>query len=98
MARPTLHVYRTADIGPALKDLRLSEGVSQTDTAEAIGIHQSHIGTYERNKVVPSGARMIDFMDAHNYVLTFLPKELARQAPVTRADADLRMLLNRLAR
>lgn len=76
MARPTLYVAREQDIGPALKDLRRAHDVSQADFAEAVGIHQSHIGTYENNRVCPNTRRLIEFMAAHNYVLAFVPREL----------------------
>lgn len=77
MARPTLYVARVEDIGPALKDLRRAHDVSQLDFAEAAGIHVSHVGTYERGNVCPNSRKLIEFMAAHNYVLAFVPRELA---------------------
>lgn len=77
MARPTLYVARVEDIGPALRDLRRAHDVSQKDVAEASGIHQSHIGTYERNTVCPNARRLLDFMHVHGYVLAFIPRERA---------------------
>jgi predicted transcriptional regulator len=78
MGRPLLYVARIEDIGPALKDLRLSQGLTQFDVADAMGMHPSHIGSYERNTVCPSGRKMLDFMKVHHYVLGFLPRELTR--------------------
>lgn len=78
MGRPLLVVARIEDIGPALKDLRLSQGLTQLDVADAMGMHPSHIGSYERNTVCPSGRKLLDFMLAHNYVLMFAPREFAR--------------------
>lgn len=77
MARPTLFVARVEDFGPALKDLRTSHDVSQSNLADAMGIHTSHVGSYERNTVCPSGRQLLRFMAAHNYVLAFVPRELA---------------------
>ena len=79
MGRPTLYVARVADIGPALKDLRLAEGVSQADGAAAIGMHQSHMGTYERNTVCPNSRRLLEILASHHYVIGFVPRELAVQ-------------------
>lgn len=78
MGRPLLYVARIEDIGPALKDLRVSQGLTQLDVAEAIGMHPSHVGSYERNTVCPSGRRLMEFMQCHHYVLGFLPREIAR--------------------
>lgn len=78
MGRPTLYVARIEDIGPALKDLRLSQGLTQFDLADAMGIHSSHVGTYERNTICPSSRKLISFMQVNNYVLGFVPRELAR--------------------
>jgi len=77
MGRPTLYVARVADIGPALRDLRLSEQASQVDVAAAIGMHQSHLGTYERGRVIPNSRRLLQLLQAHHYVIGYIPKELA---------------------
>lgn len=77
LGRPSLYVARIEDIGPALKDLRLSQDVSQTDLAEAIEIHQSHMGTYERGRVIPNSRRLLEILAAHNYMLGYIPRERA---------------------
>lgn len=77
MARPTLYVTRVEDIGPALRDLRRAHDVSQLDLAEAVGMHVSHVGTYENSNVIPNARRLVEFMNAHNYVLAFMPREQA---------------------
>lgn len=77
MARPTLYVARTADIGPALRDLRRAEDISQADAAAAILIHPSHMGTYERGTVIPNSRRLLEILLSHHYVIGYIPKELA---------------------
>lgn len=77
MGRPILYVSREQDIGPALKDLRMAHEVSQTDVAEAVGMHQSHMGTYERGRVIPNSRRLLEILQSHGYVLAFVPRELA---------------------
>lgn len=78
MGRPVLHVGRAEDIGPALKDLRVAHQVTQTDVAEAVGMHQTHMGKYEHGKVIPNSRRLLEILLSHGYVLTFTPRELAR--------------------
>lgn len=77
MGRPTLYVRRPEDIGPAIKDLRIAHDVSQTDVAEAVGMHQSHMGTYERSRVIPNSRRLLEILASHGYVLAFIPREMA---------------------
>lgn len=77
MGRPTLYIARPEDIGPALKDLRLAEDVSQVDLSEAINMHQSHMGTYERGRVIPNSRRLLQILRAHNYVIGYVPQEIA---------------------
>jgi transcriptional regulator with XRE-family HTH domain len=77
MGRPTLYVARVEDIGPALKDLRRSEDVSQADLSRAIDLHPSHMGTYERSRVIPNSRRLLEIILAHHYVIGFVPRELA---------------------
>lgn len=77
MARATLYVGRVEDYGPALKDLRESEGVSQHDHADAIQMHPSHIGSYERGTVIPSGRQLLRLLKGHNYVIALVPREQA---------------------
>ena len=41
-------------LGEKIKKLRKEKNISQTELADAIGVHQSHIGRYERNDSVPT--------------------------------------------
>lgn len=77
MARPTLYVSRVADFGPALRDLRVAHAVSQADFADAIDMHASHVGSYERGTVVPSGRQLLRLLGGHNYWLALVPREAA---------------------
>lgn len=72
MSRPTLYIARPEDIGPALKDLRLTFDVSQRDHAEAIDMHPSHVGSYERGTVIPRGDQLLRLLSAHDYVIAFV--------------------------
>ena len=81
MGRPTLYVGRAEDIGRALKDLRVAEDVTQTDLAQAIGIHQSHMGTYERSTTIPNSRRLLEILRAHKYVIAYIPEEIAYGPP-----------------
>lgn len=74
MSRPTLYIVRTEDIGPALKDLRVALDVSQRDHGEAIEMHPSHIGSYERGTVIPRGDQLLRLLAGHDYVLAFVHK------------------------
>jgi len=42
------------DFGDNLKEARTKKGVSQSQLAELMGIHPTHISRYERNQTVPS--------------------------------------------
>lgn len=77
MGRPTLYVSRPEDYGPALKDLRLAHDVSQIDFAEAIEMHPSHVGSYERGTVIPRGDQLLRLLAGHNYVVALVPREQA---------------------
>lgn len=76
MSRPTLYIARPEDIGPALKDLRMAFQVSQRDHAEAINMHPSHIGSYERGTVIPRGDQLLRLLSAHDYVLAFTRRSM----------------------
>ena len=41
-------------LGEKIKKLRKEKNISQTELAEIIGVHQSHIGRYERNESIPT--------------------------------------------
>lgn len=79
MGRPVLFVARPADYGPAFKDLRLAHEVSQADLAEAMGMHPSHVGSYERGTVIPRGDQLLRLLSAHNYVVALVPREMMEQ-------------------
>jgi transcriptional regulator with XRE-family HTH domain len=47
-----------------LRDLRKQKGLSQTELAEAVGVHYTHIGRYERGKSRPAADTLKRLADA----------------------------------
>jgi len=47
-----------------LRDLRKQKGLSQTELAEAVGVHYTHIGRYERGRSRPAADTLKRLADA----------------------------------
>lgn len=50
----TTHRNNTMTLGEKIKHLRKEQNISQTELAKIIGVHQSHIGRYERDESTPT--------------------------------------------
>lgn len=77
-SRPTLMVSRVEDLGPALRDLRLSQGVSVFDAADAMeSTHGTSITAYETGRIRPGSRILIEYLATHDYVVVLMHKREA---------------------
>lgn len=77
LSRPTIYLSKKADIGPGLRQIRVSQDLTQLDVAMAAGFDPTHMGSYERNHTVPTTWKLLQILSAHKYVLVMLPIEEA---------------------
>lgn len=79
-SRPTLAVDRIESLGPAMRDLRLSQGVSIFDSADAMeSTHGTSITAWEKGRVNPGTKKLIEYLATHDYVLVFMHKREAER-------------------
>lgn len=76
-SRPTMYLTKKGDIGPALRQIRVSQGLTQLDVASAAAMDPTHMGSYERNHTVPTTWKLLQILAAHRYVLVAMPIEEA---------------------
>lgn len=76
-SRPTMYLTKKADIGPALRQIRVSQDLTQLDVATAAHMDPTHMGSYERNHTVPTTWKLLQILGAHRYVLVAMPIEEA---------------------
>ena len=82
MGRPTLAVARVEDLGPAIRDLRKSQDVTQADVAAAMAdgtTHATTVGAWENSRIIPSVRKLMEMLDTHNYIIVLMPKEFHRR-------------------
>lgn len=77
LSRPTIYLTKKADIGPGLRQIRVSQDLTQLDVAMAANMDPTHMGSYERNHTCPTAWKMLQILAAHRYVLVMLPIEEA---------------------
>jgi len=88
VGRPTIPVSREDQVGPALREIRKAHGLTQRDVSEAMDTEMdpTHMGAYERGRVVPNTKRLLEILRTHNYVLVLTPREgVPDHGPGTRA-------------
>lgn len=59
--------------GSVVSELRKQKGITQTDLASQLGIHNNELGRYERNEVYPSidlARKIADILDVSLDYLT----------------------------
>lgn len=77
-SRPVLVVNRVEALGPALKDLRKSQGVSIYDMAAAMeSTHGTSITAWETNRVKPGTPKLIEALGTHDYVMVLMHRDEA---------------------
>lgn len=77
-SRPILVIDRTEALGPAMKDLRKSQGVSIYDMADAMeSTHGTSITAWETNRVKPGTPKLIEALGTHDYVMVLMHKDEA---------------------
>jgi transcriptional regulator with XRE-family HTH domain len=77
-SRPVLIIDRTEALGPSLKDLRKSQGVSIYDMADAMeSTHGTSITAWENNRVKPGTQKLIEALGTHDYVIVLMHKDEA---------------------
>lgn len=75
-SRPTLGVDRVESIGPALRDLRLSQEVTQADVADTMDTtHPTTVGAWENGRVIPGVRKLIEVLAAFDYQLVFMHRK-----------------------
>jgi transcriptional regulator with XRE-family HTH domain len=74
-SRPTIYLTKKADIGPGLRQIRTSQGLTQLDVASAAHMDPTHMGSYERNHTVPTTWKLLQILGAHRYALVMIPLE-----------------------
>lgn len=75
LSRPTIYVTKRDHVGPGLRQVRMSQGLTQLDVASACGIDPTHMGSYERNYTMPTSWRLVQILGAHKYAMVYLPLE-----------------------
>lgn len=87
----TLEVGRADDLGPALREVRLAEGITQSDLAEAAGVGRQWLNAFEAGDK-PSARldmilRIIDILDV-SVTLTRPTRPLAAGPPPEPIDLN----------
>lgn len=77
MTRPSFWFDTPEQFGGLLLDLRQMRGLTQRQVCALMvsDMDPTHMGTYERGKVLPNLARAIDLLGAHGYVFMVVPRE-----------------------
>lgn len=75
LSRPTIYVTGKTQIGPGLRQVRVSQALTQLDVALACGMDPTHMGSYERNHTYPTSWRLVQILGAHKYAMVYLPLE-----------------------
>jgi transcriptional regulator with XRE-family HTH domain len=77
-------------LGEKIKKLRKEQNISQTDLAEIIGVHQSHIGRYERNESIPTAHVIKKMADKLKVSADYLLSEEEQEvSPSLTSDREL---------
>lgn len=75
-----------------LKQLRQQKNLLQADLAKMVGVHENHLGRYERGTSRPSGEALKKLADALGVSIDYLVEGTTEDA--ARADFKDRELLN----
>lgn len=77
MSRPSFWLSEPDQFGGLLVDLRKMRGWTQRDVCNRMkaDMDPTHMGSYENAKTMPNLRRMLDILEAHNYVLMAVPRE-----------------------
>jgi transcriptional regulator with XRE-family HTH domain len=68
-------VDRIEALGPALKDLRMSQEVTQADVAAAMETtHPTTVGAWENSRCVLTVRKLIELLGTYDYQLVFMHK------------------------
>ncbi len=67
------------DIGPMLRTLRLEQGVTQRDVAEAAGIDEPNLCAYEKGRRVPDPDTIVRVLTALGHEFAVVRKERRKQ-------------------
>lgn len=68
-----IRITDAAQIGPALADLRAMHGLTQGQLAEAAGVWQNRVSSYERGKEIPSTVSLLAILGALGLGLSIVP-------------------------
>jgi transcriptional regulator with XRE-family HTH domain len=74
-SRPTIYLTNKSHIGPGLRQIRVSQDLTQLDVASAASMDPTHMGAYERNHTVPTAWKLLQILGAHRYALVMVPLE-----------------------
>jgi transcriptional regulator with XRE-family HTH domain len=86
----TTEEIKAKSFGERLKQIRLQKGLSQSELAEAVGVHYSHIGKYERNQSRPYVETLTKLAEALSISADFLLEGVEEDAVVADfEDAEL---------
>lgn len=68
-----IRITDPSQIGPALADLRAMRGLTQGQLAEAAGLWQNRVSSYERGKETPSTVNLLAILRALGHGLSIAP-------------------------
>lgn len=87
--RPTLGADRVEAVGPALRDLRMSQEVTQADAADAMeSTHATTVGSWENNRHIISLKKLIELLGTYDYQIVFMHKKTFEEMIRPRERAD----------
>jgi transcriptional regulator with XRE-family HTH domain len=87
--RPTLGVDRAGALGPALRDLRLSQEVTQADAAANMtSTHATTVGAWENSRSIPTVRKLIELLAAYDYQIVFMHKRSLQELVRPDESAD----------
>lgn len=75
-----IRLSKPTDVGPALADLRRSNGTTQRQLAAAAGTRQTQISNFELGATRPNIESLIRLADALGYDLALVPRTDRRTA------------------
>lgn len=77
MPRPSFWLQEPEQFGGLLLDLRKMKNWTQADVVRSMKVQMdpTHMGSYENARTLPNLRRMLELLQAHDYVIMAVPRE-----------------------